>query len=120
MRILIVEDEVDILETISDTIEIEFDLDIHMEKAVNGKDALEVCRKNSFDIVITDLNMPVMDGLTFAKEFRIMDQKVPIIVFTGHGDLEEVDKLDGIGVQAMVKKPYIQNLITELKKIIID
>jgi FixJ family two-component response regulator len=39
---------------------------------------------------------------------------MPVIVFTGHGDMEEQDKLTALGVIAMIKKPYVEDLLEEV------
>lgn len=109
--ILVVDDEVDILETIIDTLDIEFDDKIEMDRAMNGVEALELFKNKHYDLVITDLNMPEMNGIDFSINVREINKEMPIIVFTGHGDVEELTRLKSVGVQAMIKKPYVEQLI---------
>jgi CheY-like chemotaxis protein len=120
IHILVVEDEEDILETIVDTIEIEIThQDLKIDSALNGSIALEKFKifKN-YDLVITDLNMPKMNGLELNKALSQERADMPVVVFTGHGDTEEYNELIGHGIKAMVKKPYIEDLIVEVKNII--
>jgi CheY-like chemotaxis protein len=115
--ILVVDDEQDILETIVDTLEIEFDSnEVKIEKAMNGVEALKFFDKpgNSFDLIVTDLNMPEMDGIEFTENIKKIKATMPVIVFTGHGDAEEQEKLNSLGVVAMIKKPYVEDLIEEV------
>jgi CheY-like chemotaxis protein len=116
--ILVVDDELDILETIVDTLEIEFDEDnVTIDKAINGVEALKLFNGEvSYDLVVTDLNMPEMDGIELTENIRKLDEETPVIVFTGHGDIEEQDKLTSLGVVSMVKKPYVEDLIEMVKK----
>ena len=62
--------------------------------------------------------MPEMDGVSLTENIRKTETKIPIIVFTGHGDLEEQKKLSSFGVSAMIKKPYVEDLISEVSSVI--
>ena len=119
-NILVADDEFDILETIVDSLEIEFDRDVlKIHQAQNGVEALELFKDGSgFDLVVTDLNMPKMDGLELVKNIMKITPGFPVIVFTGHGDYQELEELTSLGVKAMVKKPYIEDLINEASKCI--
>lgn len=115
--ILVVDDELDILDAIVDTLEIEFDSDeITVERAMNGVEALNLFKENQnkYELVVTDINMPEMDGLELTENIKSLNSKIPVIVFTGHGDLEEQEKLNNLGVKAMVKKPYVEDLIDQV------
>lgn len=114
--ILVVDDELDILETIVDTLEIEFDdSDVQIDKAINGIEALKLFNGDTvYDLVVTDLNMPEMDGIELTENIKKINNKTPVIVFTGHGDIEEQEKLTSLGVLAMIKKPYVEDLIEEV------
>ena len=114
-NILVVDDELDILETIVDSLEIEFGDEVAIDKASNGNEALELFGGDkSYDLIVTDLNMPDMDGLELTQNIKKLQVETPIIVFTGHGDIEEKEKLTALGVVAMIKKPYVEDLIDEI------
>ena len=74
-------------------------------EAGTGLEAVEICRKNSFDIVIMDVMMPEMDGFSAVKEIR-KSSDVPVIMLTARG--EEYDKIIGfeLGVDDYVVKPF--------------
>ncbi len=72
-------------------------------EAVNGKDALS--KASDVDIVFTDWNMPVMDGLTFAKELR-KSSTVPVIMVTTEGGQAQVLEAMRAGVNDYIVKPY--------------
>jgi CheY-like chemotaxis protein len=116
--ILVVDDELDILETIVDTLEIEFDSsEVVIDKAINGVEALKMFESEGsgeYDLIVTDLNMPEMDGIEFTENVKRIRSTTPVIVFTGHGDTEEQEKLTSLGVVAMIKKPYVEDLIEEV------
>lgn len=115
-HILVVDDELDILETIVDTLEIEFDDgEVCIDKAANGIEALKLFKGDKvYDLVVTDLNMPEMDGIELTESIKQIRKDTPVIVFTGHGDIEEQEKLTSLGVVAMIKKPYVEDLIEEV------
>jgi two-component system OmpR family response regulator len=114
--ILVVDDELDILETIVDSLEIEFGSDeVEIDKAVNGVEALRLFNgSKNYDLIVTDLNMPEMDGIQLTENIKKINANTAVIVFTGHGDLEEQEKLNSLGVLAMIKKPYVEDLIEEV------
>ncbi len=115
-HILVVDDEQDILETIVNTLEIEFDEgQVIIDVAENGVEALRSFQSGKkYDLIVTDLNMPEMDGIELTEKIKQLGLSIPVIVFTGHGDIEEQEKLTSLGVLAMIKKPYVEDLIEEV------
>ena len=77
----------------------------HVDEAENGMEALEKCRKNTYDIVIMDIMMPELDGFSACREIRKLSD-VPIIMLSARG--EEYDKINSfeIGVDDYVVKPF--------------
>jgi YesN/AraC family two-component response regulator len=74
-------------------------------QANNGGEGLELFRLHRPGIVITDIRMPVMDGLTMAREIKALDEKTQIIVTTAHNDTRYfLDAID-IGIDRYVLKP---------------
>ncbi|MBE6631349.1 MAG: response regulator transcription factor [Ruminococcaceae bacterium] len=74
-------------------------------EAVNGMEAVEICRKSDHDIVIMDIMMPELDGFSACREIRKFSS-VPIIVLSARG--EEYDKINGfsLGIDDYVVKPF--------------
>lgn len=74
-------------------------------EASNGMEAVELCRKESFDIIIMDVMMPELDGFSAVKEIR-KHQDVPVLMLSARG--EEYDKIHGfeLGVDDYVVKPF--------------
>lgn len=74
-------------------------------EAENGMDAVTVCRKESFDIIIMDIMMPLLDGFSAVAEIR-KNSDVPVIMLSARG--EEYDKINGfrLGIDDYVVKPF--------------
>ena len=72
----------------------------------NGKDGIEMFKNNKFDLIITDINMPEMDGYETARQIRKYDKKIPIIALTGSPDADLSDKVKKNFMNAFVLKPY--------------
>ncbi len=77
-------------------------------EAANGLEALE--KSAGVDLVFTDWNMPVMDGLAFVKEFRKTTQK-PIVIITTEGGKKEVLEAMKSGINDYIVKPFSANVI---------
>jgi YesN/AraC family two-component response regulator len=73
--------------------------------AENGAKGLKAYRTHKPDIVITDIQMPVMDGLSMVTEIRTIDILVPIIVLTAYFSAEYLNKANSLGVDKYVIKP---------------
>ncbi len=117
-KILIVEDSVLIQKIIHDALETCFPCDI---KAVeDGGKAYEELANNAYDLVITDIVMPVMDGLTLAEKLRVeLASDVPIIMLTSLSVSDVRDSTSAIGVNAYLTKPIdINQLIRIVNRLI--
>ncbi|TMO95610.1 histidine kinase, partial [Pseudoalteromonas sp. S3178] len=65
----------------------------------------EVYEVGKFDIVLMDLNMPVMDGFEATERLRVLDPAVPILVVTANTNAEDLDKVYALGATAHLYKP---------------
>jgi len=83
-KILIIDDEELILELLKKMLEEEGH---QVSVAVNGEDGLEMFRKDPADLVITDMVMPVKDGLKTILELREINEDVPVIAISGGGTI---------------------------------
>ena len=101
-KILIVDDEAKIRSLIRKYAEAE---GYEVEEAVDGIDAVQRCRKETFDIIIMDVMMPGFDGFTACREIRKL-QDTPVLMLSARG--EEYDRLHGfeLGVDDYVVKPF--------------
>ena len=86
--------------------------------AENGKDALEKIEQNEPDVVLTDIKMPYMDGLTMAETIRQLYPSVKIVIFSGFDEFEYAKKAIKLNVIEYILKPVnVEELTAILKKI---
>ena len=81
--------------------------ELDVTEADDGVDALRKLSGNRFDIIITDINMPIMDGLKLVKRIRSDEtyNDVPIIVVTTEGSQEDRSRALALGANAYITKP---------------
>lgn len=115
-RILVVDDEEKIREVIREYGEFE---GYHVTEAVDGMDAVNICREKDFDIIIMDAMMPKLDGFSAVKEIK-KTKDIPVLMLSARG--EEYDKLFGfeIGVDDYVVKPFSPKEVMARIKVIIN
>lgn len=101
-RILIVDDEPNQLVTISRILTRQ---GLEVLTADNGEQALDLLRHESVDLMITDLNMPVMDGMTLLREVCDLDERPATIVLTGYGTIQSAVDAMKHGASDYVIKP---------------
>ena len=81
--------------------------------ANNGKIALELfVNNNSYHILITDIKMPILDGLGFIESIRKINKRVPIIVLSAHDNKDYFLKTINAGIDGYILKPYTLGQIT--------
>lgn len=117
-KILIVDDDSDILDVLRITLEAE---GYEVIEGHNGKEALDIIKKASPDLLITDFKMPKMCGDEVCKALKedILVQHMPIIMLTGKGEV--TDKVHGINAGAddyMVKPFEPQELVARVKMVL--
>ena len=85
--------------------------------ARNGVEALEMAEEIQPDVVMTDIKMPYMDGLTLSKKLKELYQKIKIIIFSGFDEFEYAKEAIKIGISDYLLKPVSSaGLIDALKK----
>jgi two-component system cell cycle response regulator len=102
--LLYVEDDIKIRESFVDLLEAEVR---ELFVATNGEEGLELYKKSSPDIVLTDIVMPVMDGLQMAKQIKNINYSQPVILLTSHSDNEILKSSLNIGIDRYVTKPIL-------------
>jgi len=87
----------------------------NIEEAENGKQALGKLKKEKFDFVITDWNMPEMDGLELVKQIRSDDdlKSLPVLMVTAEAKKENVMEALKAGVNNYIVKPFTPEVLKE-------
>ncbi len=104
-RILIVDDEIGLAKLGKDIIE---SLGYRVTALSSSREALETFRlqPDAFDLVITDMAMPGLNGYELAKELLVIRPDVPIILYTGYSDLIDEEQAKEAGIREYIMKPY--------------
>lgn len=112
-RILVVEDSPTMRQLITFTLKRLKDVEI--VEASDGVDGLKKIAGGKFDIIFTDINMPIMDGLKLVSLVRNdpANKNVPIVVITTEGGQEDRDRALALGANSYITKPIqAANLLT--------
>ncbi|MBC2703224.1 response regulator [Desulfobacula sp.] len=90
---------------------------IHATKAFSGTEAIQILRKNEFDVVVLDLKMEDMDGIEVLKIIKKMAPDLPVIFLTGHGSQEAAMEGISLGAFDYLTKPCeLAELIEKIKQ----
>ena len=91
-------------------------------EAVDGVDGLEKSKSTTFDLVITDVNMPNMDGITLVNELRGLPQysKVPILVLTTERSDDMKTKGKAAGATGWIVKPFVPDQLLKAVNIVLS
>ncbi|TND09045.1 MAG: Fis family transcriptional regulator [Bacteroidetes bacterium] len=105
-RILIVDDEKSIRRTLRDILEYE---DFTVEEAADGQEGLQMAQKDKFDIILCDIKMPKMDGLEMLDKLMLTNPDMPLIMISGHGNIETAVEAVKKGAYDFIQKPLDLN-----------
>ena len=86
-------------------------VDVELTSVENGAEAVQACREGNFDIVLMDMQMPVMDGLTATREIRLHEAamglaRTPIIMLTANALAEHIASAEAAGADRHLAKPF--------------
>jgi excisionase family DNA binding protein len=102
-RVLVVDDEASIRDLLSKTLALaEYDIDV----APDGRSALERMRMYAYDLLIADLKMPGMDGLTLIREAKRFKADLPVLIITGFSTESSAIEAVNLGVAGYLTKPF--------------
>jgi two-component system chemotaxis response regulator CheY len=92
----------------------EIDLAQVME-AGNGAEALSVLKESSVDLILCDINMPVMDGLEFVRQLQSLENfnGVPVVMITTEGSESHVVQALSYGARGYIRKPFTPDQVRE-------
>ena len=106
IRLLLVEDDTNLSYIIQGGLE-DMIGDYAVTIAYNGKEGLETYRQIKPDVIVADIEMPVMDGYEMVRRIRMTDQETPIIFSSARVSPKDVVKGYELGVNNYVKKPFL-------------
>ncbi len=115
-RLLYVEDEASIRDEMIEILELDFDT---IYVATNGQEGLKMFREFNPDIIISDIQMPIMDGISMSKEILSVDADAKIILTTAFNEQSFLAKAKEIGVLDYINKPVdINELFKKIEAIV--
>ncbi len=103
MKILIVEDDLNLREAIVDSLEMKKH---EVVSAQHGLEALALVAKQGFDLVLSDINMPQMDGLELLKQLKTHHPWLPVVLMTAFGDVNQAVHAMQMGANDYLMKPF--------------
>ncbi|MCK4888842.1 MAG: sigma-54-dependent Fis family transcriptional regulator, partial [Candidatus Aminicenantes bacterium] len=112
LNVLIVDDDESIRDMLSIVLK---DENYNVLTAEDGKKALIHLKKNKINLVISDIKMPDMDGIELLNIIKKKDEKIPVIMITGHASTNDAIEAMKIGAEQYITKPFN---IDELKVVI--
>lgn len=117
--VLIIDDSESIREVVASGL---YDAGYNVISGNNGRDGVQLLAENeNIKLIITDLNMPVMDGITFLKEVRKIERYryLPIIILTTESQENKMKEAKRAGATGWIIKPFVkEKLIAVVKKVI--
>lgn len=112
-QVILVDDEQSVRDSARQWLELS---DFHVTDFASASEALGTITSDYTGIVLTDVKMPGLDGLAFQKEIAAIDSNIPVVLFTGHGDIAmAVNAIRG-GAYDFVEKPFDPERIVETIK----
>ena len=116
LNILIVDDSETVRDIITKTLQLSHVPINQIYNAANGQEALDLLKDNWIDLVFSDINMPVMNGVEMIEKMLEDDllASIPIIVISTEGSTTRIDQLKEKGVSAYIRKPFTPEGLSEV------
>jgi len=91
---------------------------VHTDEAQDGAEGLKKLTHARYDLVLTDINMPLMDGLKLIRHIRLTDayRTVPIVVITTESAIEDRERAMALGASAYLIKPVQSKVVQDTVK----
>jgi DNA-binding NtrC family response regulator len=108
VKVLVVDDERSIRNSLKDILEYE---NVEVALAENGSVAIELFRKNTFDLVFCDIKMSGMDGIEALEKMQELNADIPVVMISGHGNIDTAVECIKKGAYDFIEKPLDLNRI---------
>ncbi|OUR97930.1 hypothetical protein A9Q84_06965 [Halobacteriovorax marinus] len=106
-KLLILDDEEDLLEIIIDILQDGGVASVsEIITVINGIEGKQAVSEHEFDCIVSDINMPRMNGITFVREVQEEGFKNPIIFLSAHGDPETIKRTENLEIYKFIQKPF--------------
>lgn len=116
MQVLYVEDN---KEAQMQTIKMLENFFVNITVANNGQEGLKLYKDKQFHIIFTDIEMPVMNGISMIEKIRETDEDIPIVIFSAYDKSEYFLKMINAGIDGYILKPYdLKQIIEVITKIV--
>jgi len=124
-KILIVDDEVAIRDMIVSILNMYFEyeypfLKLDVSVTSDGEEALAVVKKSNFNLILTDIVMPKMDGIALIKHIRLFDKSLPILVFSAVSSMKNINEIMEAGATNYTSKPIHKKIFLAQIKVFVD
>ena len=106
-KLLLIDDELLILTSMKVLLE---DTAEEIYTAENGREGLAILKAHQIDCVVSDINMPVMNGVELLRHVREFNKTLPFIFYTGHGNRELMMEAAKLGAFDFLDKPFLDGL----------
>ena len=114
-KVLVIDDEPGVRELISESLRIS---EITAVQAADGLEALSLLRRENFDLLILDINMPKLDGLALLEKLRTEGMSVPVLMLSARADKTDINQGLRVGADDYLTKPFsIEELVLRVKAI---
>lgn len=118
-KILIVEDDEFLVQMYATKLELQ---DFQVQTAGDGKQAMKAIKKDLPDLILLDLNLPIMDGFQVLEELKKEERtkKIPVLVLTNYGQKEHIDKCLALGASDyLIKAHFVPSEVVDKIKTLI-
>lgn len=114
-KVLVIDDEPGVRELISEALSLS---EINAVQAADGLEALSFLRRERFDLLILDINMPKLDGLALLEKLRTEGMSVPVLMLSARADKADINQGLRTGADDYLTKPFsIEELVLRVKAI---
>jgi len=113
-KVLLVDDEKDFIEALGERME---NRGMNVSTTTSAKDAIKRVKKESYDAIVLDLQMPEMDGMEALKAIKKINPDMQVILLTGHATVEKGIEAMKLGAMDLIEKPTdIETIAEKIKK----
>lgn len=113
LSVLLIEDDLDLAQTVVDYLQLEA---IHCDHASNGAAGLTLLVQNDYDVLLLDLNLPRIDGLTVCERLRADGKDIPVLMLTARDQLADKQAGFAAGTDDYLVKPFaLEELVLRIQ-----